>query len=161
MAANLPKNEVHKITHKGTQFVIQNIDELVKIHRIVWAGAAEPELLSISKQDKLLTPISQLLESNKANYIINSVHLKLPNDGIQFSLHQDIHHRRNYDHNWKNVNDDRSYLACVTAIDSITKENGPIMLIAGSQKKGEISREQLEDKFDLSKAISLLTPILD
>ena len=30
------------------------------------------------------------------------------------------------------------------------------MLIAGSQKKGEISREQLEDKFDLSKAIPLL-----
>lgn len=41
---------------RGTQFVVDKIDDYVKISRIVWAGAAEPELLTISRQPKLMIP---------------------------------------------------------------------------------------------------------
>ncbi len=156
LSKNLADSEVHPVKEQGSVFVIQNIEQLVKIHRIVWAGAAEPDLLNISKQSKLLTPISQLLESPKAAHIINSLHLKLPNDGVEFSIHQDIHHRRNYDSNWENINGGRTYVVCVTSINSMTENNGPIMIIAGSHKQGEIPRDHLKDRFEFNTAIPLL-----
>ena len=97
LAETLLDAEIHKITHQGTQFVIQNIDEATKIYRFVWAGAAEPDLLSFSRQNKLLIPVSQLLETSQANHIINSVHPKFSGDGVEFAIHQDIYHRRNFD----------------------------------------------------------------
>ncbi len=155
LAKNLSDSEVHKITHQGTQFVIQNIDASTKIYRFVWAGSAEADLLNLSRQNKLLTPVAQLLETSQANHIINSVHPKFSGDGVEYTIHQDIYHRRNYDPYWENINGDRSYVACITAINPMTKENGPIMVIPGSQMQGEIASNQLKYQ-DLTKAVPLL-----
>jgi len=155
LSNQLLDSQIHKILHKGTQFVVQKIDESIKIHRFVWAGAAEPDLLNISQQNKLLEPIAQILETRQANHIINSVHPKFSGDGVKFSIHQDIYHRRNFDPSWENINEDRSYVVCITAIDNVTRENGPIMVIPGSHKLGEMTKEELQHQ-DLSQSSPVL-----
>jgi ectoine hydroxylase-related dioxygenase (phytanoyl-CoA dioxygenase family) len=156
LSQTLNNSQINKIEHQGTQFVIQNDNDHTIIHRIVWAGGAEPELLNFSRQNKLLNIVGSLLETKQANHIINQLHFKMPGDKVEFSWHQDIHHRRDYDPNWHNMNQDKSYVVCITAIDPMTLENGPIMLVPDSHKSGEVLRDTLTDKFDLNTYIPLL-----
>jgi ectoine hydroxylase-related dioxygenase (phytanoyl-CoA dioxygenase family) len=155
LAENIFDQDIHKIIYNGTQFVIQKNDDLVKIHRIVWVGSIAPDLLDISRQNKLLTPISEILRAEQANHIINQIHFKMPNDGVDFSIHQDIHNRRDFDHSWSNTNGDTSYIVCITAVDQMTYYNGPIILIPSSHVE-EVARDQLKNKFDLNDGIPLL-----
>ena len=157
----LADDQIHKIMDGGTQFVIQSIDGVFKIHRIVWAGATEPYLLNISRKSELLNAVSQILQSNYADHLINQLHFKFSNDGVKFSSHQDIHHRKNYDSKWENVNGERSYVVCVTAIDPMTEVNGPLMVIRGSNKLGELIRSELHNQFNEQNATPIILDIGD
>lgn len=157
LATNVTDYMENKILSKGTQFVIQKFaDDFIQIKRTVWAGKAEPELLEISRQDKLLNIVSKLLNTTSADHIINQIHYKFPGDNISFPPHQDIHNRRAFDHLWKNVNGDRSYVVCITAIDKNTIENGPLKYVKGSHKWGEVNLDSLKDIVNLDDAEVLL-----
>ncbi len=59
-------------------------------------------------------------------------------------MHQDEFHRRNFDSKWVNVNNDRTYVVCITAIDEMTEENGGIKVFPSSHKIGRVlSNEEL------------------
>ena len=156
VAEELAQHSSGKVMSKGTQFVIDKVNNTVQISRIVWAGAAEPELLKISRQDKLLLPIAQLLNSNEADHLINQLHYKLPHDGVHFTWHQDIYHRLNYDENWQDLNGKGSFVQSFIAIDRMTVKNGAIFIVTMSNKYGAIPRQDLEKQINFNSAIPLL-----
>ena len=130
-------------TYRGARFVLEKIKgnseaRSVRIHRIVWCGAAEPVLSAYGRDRRLLTMAARLLGSGEMNQLINQAHFKLPGDGVEFPWHQDSTHRRFGQGQWKDVNRRGSYVQTITAIDDVTEENGPLWFIPGSCRQGHI-----------------------
>lgn len=154
-------------TYRGARFVLEKIKgnseaRSVRIHRIVWCGAAEPVLSAYGRDRRLLTMAARLLGSGEMNQLINQAHFKLPHDGVEFPWHQDSTHRRYGQREWRDVNGRGSYVQIVTAIDDGTGENGPIRLIPGSAKLGHVELlrdgELPRDCFDPCRAVSAVLP---
>ncbi len=129
--------------HRGSRFVLEEVDEpggstRVRIHRVVWCGAAEPVLLEYGEDPRLVSPAAQLLGANEMNQLINQAHFKLPGDNVEFPWHQDSTHRRYGGGRWRDVNGRGSYVQTVIAIDPATKDNGPLCLIPGSCRLGHL-----------------------
>ena len=124
----------------GSQFVIERGagHPAVRIHRIVWCGAAEPVLSRYGMDDRLLAMAAQLLGAREMNQLINQAHFKHPNDGVEFPWHQDSTHRRFGHAVWRDVNGRGSYVQTVTAIDEVDDDNGPLRLIPGSCGLGHV-----------------------
>jgi ectoine hydroxylase-related dioxygenase (phytanoyl-CoA dioxygenase family) len=159
-AEELAQHSCGKVMNRGTQFIVDKIEDIVQISRIVWAGAAEPELLSISRQDKLLCPISQILGSKEADQLINQLHYKLPHDGVNFFWHQDVHNRRNFDPEWQDINGKGSFVQSIIAIDPMTIENGAIFMIPQSMKYGEIPYENFQNRLATILTSDKIIPLL-
>lgn len=157
----LSLQQTGKVMHKGTQFVIDRSNDKIKIHRIVWAGAAEPQLLKLARQTKLLEPVAQILESDQADQLINQLHYKLPNDGVKFGWHQDVKNRRTFDPNWEDLNHKGSFVQTIIAIDPNTAENGCMYYVPKSHIRGDlfldkiIDPEELQIVGELDKAVPL------
>lgn len=145
---------IHKIVHNGTQFVLQYKENNTIVHRIVWASGAQPELLPFSRAPKLLEIIGKLLQTNQADHLINSIHPKLSHDSVEFKIHQDAFHRKNYDPTWTNINQDRSYVVCITAVDNMSAENGGIYLIPYSHQVGRLLSPVELNEVNKSQAIA-------
>jgi ectoine hydroxylase-related dioxygenase (phytanoyl-CoA dioxygenase family) len=114
----------------------------VRIHRIVWCGAAETVLSRFGMDPRLLAMAAQILGSTEMNQLINQAHFKQPGDGIEFPWHQDSTHRRYGQQGWRDVNGRGSYVQTVTAIDPIGADNGPLRLLPGSCKLGHVASAQ-------------------
>ncbi len=141
--------------NKGTHFVVENN----RIDRIVWMGGAEPELLRIGEDPRLLLPVSQLLNSGSMEQLICQGHYKLPGDEVKFDWHQDCQHRGLGTQDWIDVDGRGSYVQTLMAIDEVTKENGPVSFIPYSVEKGylELERKQSPlDYFDIKTAVPIL-----
>jgi ectoine hydroxylase-related dioxygenase (phytanoyl-CoA dioxygenase family) len=126
---------------RGSQFVVERIGEnepRVRIHRIVWCGAAEPVLLEFGRDPRLVAIAAHLLGSESMCQLINQAHFKLPGDGVQFPWHQDSTHRRYGSDLWRDVNGRGSYVQTMTAIDDVTAENGPLEFVLGSSRFGHL-----------------------
>ena len=126
---------------RGSQFVVERIKgeaPRVRIHRIVWCGAAEPVLSSFGRDPRLVHLAAQLLGSSTMSQLINQAHFKLPGDGVAFPWHQDSTHRRYGQDEWRDVNGRGSYVQTATALDDVTAESGPIEFIPGSARLGHV-----------------------
>lgn len=125
--------------YRGSQFVLSRRgDGDVRIHRVVWCGAAEPELARFGMDRRLLEMAAELLGSREMNQLINQAHFKSPGDGIGFPWHQDSTHRRHGGGEWRDVNGRGSYVQTVLAVDDVTADNGPLELIPGSCRLGHV-----------------------
>lgn len=124
--------------HKGASFVLHDKGDRVSVARVVWAGAAEPVLLKYGADPRLLQVASELLGSREMDQLINQAHFKLPGDGVGFPWHQDIQHRDKKPGDWKDVNGRGSYVQTLTALDEMREDNGPVLFIPGSNKKGRL-----------------------
>ena len=129
--------------HQGSRFVLEEVEEpeggtRVRIHRVVWCGAAEPVLLKYGEDPRLLSLAAQLLGSNEMNQLINQAHFKLPGDNVEFPWHQDSTHRRYGGGRWHDVNGRGSYVQTVIALDPATEDSGPLCLIPGSCSLGHL-----------------------
>lgn len=154
-AAILAQSQTGKVLHKGTQFVIDKKGSQLQIHRIVWAGAAEPQLLALARQAKLLVPVAQILESDHADQLINQLHYKMPNDGVLFSWHQDVKNRRTFDPQWQDVNKKGSFVQTIIAIDAMHEDNGAINYVPASHLRGDLHLEAITDMTELRKVAEL------
>lgn len=130
--------------YRGSQFVLERVEDgsgaaRVRIDRVVWCGAVEPVLSDYGKDPRLLAMAARLLGSSEMNQLINQAHFKLPGDGVEFPWHQDSSHRRYGQGEWKDVNLRGSYVQTVIAIDDATEENGPLLFIPGSCRRGHIN----------------------
>lgn len=115
----------------------------IRIHRIQWAGAAEPTLRKYGEDKRLLSMASQILGSVEMNHLINQVHYKFPNDGIEFPWHQDSQFRRYGTDLWSDINGRGSFVQIGIAIDDMTPHNGPLQFIPRSCQHGHIGLDKL------------------
>lgn len=147
-----------KVMHQGSQFVVES----GRIKRVVWAGAAEPTLLQYGRDSRITSIAAQLLGSSYAEHLINQVHFKLPKDDVFYPFHQDSYHRGYGTNAWGDVNGRGSYVQIVTAIDESTLENGPLLFIPQSCKKGHLglpydeNKPTVSDKFNPEDTVPLL-----
>lgn len=151
MAKSITSTQIYK----GAQFVCEG----ERIDRIVWCGAAEPRLLDYGKDQRILTPVSQLLGSNSMQQLINQVHLKIPGDQVAFDWHQDSQHRGYGTADWKDINGRGSYVQTLLAVDPVTMNNGPVFFIPGSGHQGHLYLETKSNPGDFvnkSEAVPLL-----
>lgn len=139
----------------GSQFVFEN----QALHRVVWAGAHEENLLDFGADLRIVEPVSQLLDSKEMDQLINQIHFKMPGDDIEFEWHQDSQHRGYGTADWTDVNGLGSYVQTLVAIDEVTADKGPVKFIAGSNKLNHIGLNNIADistVVDTSKAEELL-----
>lgn len=155
VADTLSLQQTGKVMHEGTQFVIDRPGDKIQIHRIVWAGAMEPKLLRLGRQQKLLVKVGQILDSKKADHLINQLHYKLPNDGVQFGWHQDIKNRKTFDPLWADINKQGSFVQTIIAIDPMLEENSTIYYVPKSHKRGDLYLETITDDKKLSSVAEL------
>lgn len=149
------ENNLYYIDYEGARFILGSANAKMVIHRIVWAGGAEPYLLEVSRQDKLLHPVSQLLRSNTADHLINQIHFKMQGDGVEFKWHQDVMNRRSYGKRWADVNGTGSFVQTFIVLDDTTSENGTLNLVKGVPPQGDLFLETVKDSEQLRKVARL------
>lgn len=150
-AENLAKEQTGKIMYKGTQIVIQEVDGKNELLRVVWGGAAEPQLLKLARQSKLLVPVSQILGSNKADQLNNQLHYKFPNGGADLTFYQDIRNRKMFDPDWRDVNGRGSFVLTVIALDQMNEQTGTIYYVPKSHNRGDLKLDQITNIDELKK----------
>ena len=123
----------------GASFVVERrAGRPVRIERIVWCGAAEPELLRLGQKDSIVVPVAQLLGGPEMDQLINQAHIKNPGDGTTFHFHQDSYHRRYGTELFTDVNGRGSFVQALTAIDAMSAENGGLWVVPRSHLHGHI-----------------------
>jgi hypothetical protein len=110
----------------------------LRIERIVWCGGAEPDLGRIGRSPKLTLPVSQLLGSSEMDQLINQAHIKNPGDGVSFHFHQDSYHRRYGTELFEDLNGRGSFVQALTAVDTMTPDNGGLWVVPRSHLGGHI-----------------------
>jgi ectoine hydroxylase-related dioxygenase (phytanoyl-CoA dioxygenase family) len=142
IAAALPGDDPaageRKIEHGGSQFVFGGSNGSTRLLRVVWAGGCEPSFLACGRDARLTAIVGQLLGSSTAVQLLNQLHAKYPNDGLEFEPHQDSEHRRYGTPEWRDVDGRGSYVQTVVAIDDTTPENGPLIFYPGSGRRGHL-----------------------
>ena len=142
LAAALPADDgrvgERKVEHAGSQFVFGGSNGSRRLLRVVWAGGCEPAFLACGRDVRLTSVVGQLLGSATAVHLLNQLHAKYPNDGLEFEPHQDSEHRRYGTPEWRDVDGRGSYVQAVVAIDDSTPENGPLIFYPGSGRRGHL-----------------------
>lgn len=104
----------------------------VVVQRVVWAGGAEPMLLRLGEDARLLGPALELLGTERCEQLLCQAHYKMPNDGVAFDWHQDIQHRDKGGDTWRDVTGQGSYVQSILLVDDMTEENGPLEFLPSS-----------------------------
>ncbi|WP_419536840.1 phytanoyl-CoA dioxygenase family protein [Endozoicomonas sp.] len=123
-----------KLFSKGTLFVLGPVGSngLPVIKRMVWAGARFPELLAYGRHPKLKKNVSFILDSPRASHLINQIHPKQPDDGVEYDVHRDIDNRRSFDKNWQDIKGNGSFVQTMAAIDPMGEYNGGLYVVPRS-----------------------------
>ena len=124
--------------HDGAYFVLDAppTGEVI-VKRVVWAGGAEPDLLSLSADPRVVEPALHLLDSDHCEQLLCQAHFKMPGDGVSFDWHQDVQHRDKGPGTWRDLNGRGSYVQTIVLIDDMSEHNGPLKFIPRSAVKGE------------------------
>jgi len=132
-----------KVEHEGSQFVFGNH----RLLRVVWAGGCEPAFLLNGRDPRLTAIVAQLFDSDKAVHLLNQLHAKYPNDGLEFEPHQDSEHRRYGTPEWQDVDGRGSYIQTVVAIDDTTPDNGPLIFYPRTGQSGHLDPASVRSRF--------------
>ena len=124
----------------GARFVMDETgpEGAPRIQRVVWAGAAAPELFEPTLDPRVLTPVLDLLGEDQVDQLVHQVHFKHPGDGVRFGLHQDAWNRRHGTALWRGRHPDGDYVQVVLAVDPMSADTGPLRVVAGSHQGGPI-----------------------
>lgn len=140
----------------GAHFVLgKKADEQI-IKRVVWAGGAEPYLLDIGADLRLLKIAAQLLGSSETEQLLSQAHFKRPGDGVTFGWHQDIQHRDKGNGTWQDINGRGSFVQTLIAMDDMTPESGPLKFIPKSANWGNLGLD--EKSYDSDEASNVQLP---
>lgn len=143
--------------HAGAFFVLSAHEPgPVVVQRVVWAGGAEPSLLRLSEDRRLVEPALELLGTSGCQQLLCQAHYKMPNDGVAFDWHQDIQHRDKGSDTWRDVNGRGSYVQTILLVDDMTEENGPLEFLPPDavtrDARGWLVREA---PIDVSRAVAV------
>lgn len=136
-----------KIEHAGSQFVFGGTNGSRRLLRVVWAGGCEPDFIANGRDPRLTAIVGQLFGSDKAVHLLNQLHAKYPNDGLEFEPHQDSEHRRYGTPEWRDVDGRGSYIQTVVAIDDTTPENGPLIFYPRTGLQGHLDPALVRSRF--------------
>lgn len=116
--------------HAGARFVLAAPPggEVI-VQRVVWAGGAEPVLLRIGADPRLVGPALQLLGSDRCEQLLCQAHFKMPSDGVSFGWHQDVQHRDKGPGTWLDLNGRGSYVQSILLVDDMREDNGPLKFL--------------------------------
>lgn len=135
---------VQKEVIAGTEVVFKKkTDQEISLLRLVGCGSIEPKFLSWLRSKKMQNTFFSLLETQKIEHLICQMHPKMPYDGVSFSKHRDVDHRKSFDSNWVDLNGNGSYAICVIALDKSSYENGGLYVDIGSFPPGNQSKENI------------------
>ena len=134
----------------GAHFVIGSKAGKQIIKRVVWAGGAEPLLLRIGSDRRLLGPVAELLGSSTMEQLLSQAHFKRPGDGVTFGWHQDIQHRDKGNGTWQDINGRGSFVQTLIVMDDMTPESGPLKFIPRSANWGNLGLD--EASYDSNEA---------
>ena len=126
----------------GAHFVIGSNAGKQIIKRVVWAGGAEPLLLKIGSDPRLLEPVAELLGSSTMEQLLSQAHFKRPGDGVTFGWHQDIQHRDKGNGTWQDINGRGSFVQTLIVMDDMTPESGPLKFIPRSANWGNLGLDE-------------------
>ncbi len=116
--------------HDGAFFVVDVAPPgPAVVRRIVWAGGAEPVLLRLSEDPRLVEPVLALLGTDRCEQLLCQAHYKMPHDGVGFDWHQDIRHRDKGNGTWRDVTGRGSFVQTILLVDDMTEENGPLEFV--------------------------------
>jgi hypothetical protein len=143
--------------HDGAFFAISvPPDRAVVVQRVVWAGGAEPGLLELSADPRLVDPALELLGTERCEQLLCQAHYKMPNDGVAFDWHQDIQHRDKGNDTWRDVNGRGSYVQSILLVDDMTEENGPLKFVPTEGVTVDAAGRLVADaRVDASRAIAV------
>lgn len=131
----------------------------VVVQRVVWAGGAEPGLLELSEDARLVAPALELLGTGQCEQLLCQAHYKMPNDGVAFDWHQDIQHRDKGNDTWRDVNGRGSFVQTILLVDDMTEDNGPLEFVpkdaAALDASGRLIKEEGRVRVDASRAVSV------
>lgn len=151
LAAALPMDDEAegecKVEHAGSQFVFGGSNGSTRLQRVVWAGGCEPAFLECGRDVRLTSIVAQLFGSATAVHLLNQLHAKYPNDGLEFEPHQDSEHRRYGTPEWRDVNGRGSYIQTVVAIDDTTPDNGPLIFYPRSGRQGHLDPAEVRREY--------------
>jgi ectoine hydroxylase-related dioxygenase (phytanoyl-CoA dioxygenase family) len=136
-----------KVEHEGSQFVFGGTNGSRRLLRVVWAGGCEPAFLANGRDPRLTAIVGQLFGSDRAVHLLNQLHAKYPNDGLEFEPHQDSEHRRYGTPEWQDVDGRGSYVQTVVAIDDTTPENGPLIFYPRTSLQGHLDPALVRSRF--------------
>jgi hypothetical protein len=126
------------------------------VQRVVWAGGAEPSLLRLSEDSRLVAPALEILGTGSCEQLLCQAHYKMPNDGVSFDWHQDIQHRDKGNGTWRDVTGRGSYVQTILLVDDMTEENGPLeFLPLDAATVGEDRRIVPGSPVDTSRSVSV------
>lgn len=141
--------------HAGAYFVLEAPaagDVIVK--RVVWAGGAEPDLLELSADRRLVEPALALLGSDRCEQLLCQAHFKMPHDGVSFDWHQDVQHRDKGPGTWRDLNGRGSYVQTIMLVDDMTEANGPLKFIPDSAVAGGAGKRLSMAAYDYNTPMS-------
>ena len=142
--------------HDGAFFALGNSPEGgVVVQRVVWAGGAEPVLLRLSEDPRLVEPALDLLGTSHCEQLLCQAHYKMPNDGVAFDWHQDIQHRDKGGDTWRDVNGRGSFVQTILLVDDMTEENGPLEFLPHDAVEVDASRRLVKESVDASRAVAV------
>ena len=140
--------------YEGARFVFEG----PVLHRVVWGGALEPELLAMADDPRIQGPALQLLGSTQAAQLLNQCHFKMPGDGVAFAWHQDSQHRKYGTEHWTDVNGRGSFVQTILTVDPAPLGSGPLEVFPGSGQRGHLALNERELPSDLGEPLSLAAP---
>lgn len=142
--------------HAGAFFALgQSSDGSVVVQRVVWAGGAEPVLLRLSEDPRLVAPALHLLGTAHCEQLLCQAHYKMPNDGVAFDWHQDIQHRDKGGGTWRDVNGKGSFVQTILLVDDMTDENGPLEFVPMDAVAVDTARRVVKGSVDPARAVSV------
>lgn len=146
--------------HDGAFFALSApADGAVVVQRVVWAGGAEPVLLRLSEDPRLVEPALDLLGTSSCEQLLCQAHYKMPNDGVAFDWHQDIQHRDKGEGTWRDVTGRGSFVQTILLVDDMTEENGPLEFVAKDavtlDEAGRLVKASGSVQVDASRAVSV------
>jgi len=127
---------------------------------LVWAGGAEPSLLQLSEDPRLVEPALTLLGTPRCEQLLCQAHYKMPNDGVSFDWHQDIQHRDKGNDTWRDVTGLGSYVQTILLVDDMTEENGPLEFVpkhaTSVDDRGRLIGDDRGPRVDASRSIPVI-----
>jgi hypothetical protein len=146
--------------HDGAFFALSVPPEgLVVVQRVVWAGGAEPVLLRLSEDARLLEPALDLLGTERCEQLLCQAHYKMPNDGVAFDWHQDIQHRDKGGDTWRDVTGRGSFVQTILFVDDMAEENGALEFLPKDAVALDASGRLVKDggaaRIDASRTVAV------